>query len=81
MIIKHMKSDPNCVEHARLALLGCVLLLGPLLLIIGLVVGTFIELAQRVQRYGRIQNTVAESLLDIAGTSLWFWFYWKRMYK
>lgn len=76
MIINHMKTDPNAGKHARLGLLGCIILLAPLLWTIGLAVGIGIELAQKLQGG---QNSPKESFLDALGTSLWFIYYYKGL--
>lgn len=78
MIIDHMHSDKNTEEHARVALLVTMALLMPLLMLIGFIVGVGIEIIQRLTGG---QNTNKESLLDIAGTTLWTWYYYKRMYR
>jgi len=78
----HMRTDPNAGKHARLGLLGCVILLAPVLTLIGLVVGIAIEVVQRVQRLfsGEKQNHLQESVLDALGTSLFYIYYYNKMY-
>jgi len=82
-ILHHIATDPNAPIHQKLGVLGafssCIFfysfdllmlsLLG--LLLGGLVMGIFIELVQRIQRIGRTQNTIKESVLDVLVTATW----------
>ena len=77
-IINHMRTDPNAEEHARLGLLGCIILIGPIMWLIGLIVGVGIEVVQKL-RGGK--NSWREAALDALGTSLFFYYYYKRMYR
>jgi len=83
IIISHMKTDINTVKHCRLALLANMIVLGIPMTAIALCVGVAIELVQFVTRLvtGSEQNTLKEAMLDIAGTTLFTWFYFKQMYN
>ena len=83
-LFTHIKTDPNAPMHQLLGMLSsvfalvvCTSLFGSIKIgIIGFIFGGFgtgvlIEITQRVQRIGKAQNTVRESIMDALTTGLW----------
>ncbi|MDX8383269.1 MAG: hypothetical protein R8M45_04250 [Ghiorsea sp.] len=83
-IFDHAGTDPNAIKHICVggvfAIVMSVLSFGcgsaaitfATALLSGVVAGVGIEVVQRIQRFGKQQNTFKESCLDAAVTSLWF---------
>ncbi|MDX8384009.1 MAG: hypothetical protein R8M45_08005 [Ghiorsea sp.] len=83
-IFDHADTDPNACKHICVggvfAIVMSVISLGfgslfatlAAALLSGVAAGVGIEVVQRIQRYGKQQNTFKESCLDAAVTSLWF---------
>jgi len=75
-LLTHIKTDPNAPMHQILGAMACVAGLASFgwlgAITAPLIVGISIELVQRVQRRGKSQNTIKESILDTLTTWLWW---------
>jgi len=83
-LLTHIKTDINAPSHQLLGMLSSVFALvfctsitsNIVIGLIGFTIGGFatgilIEITQRIQRIGKAQNTVRESIMDILTTGLW----------
>lgn len=82
-LINHIKTQTTALGHAKAGLVGSVLAAGcgyylgdwklalTGVLIGGLGMGIAIELIQRLQRAGKAQNSIKESILDALMTAAW----------
>ena len=84
-IFAHMDSDPNAGKHMELGSIASIvcslaavawtdsmLLFAVAFFVAPLIMGVAIEVYQRIIRYGGKQNTIKESILDAAVTTLWY---------